>query len=193
MQGAVKALRGLGVLESGQGPKPGVPILLMWPLLLRGGAAAESQQRLGPGLFLGCWPGDPRSWGQVPYPCALLLNSTSQSPPRCLPTVQAVPWGNFDLERMRSDRADCGPGQHRHPETCLGCPCHLPAHCTPGSPLQGSGDTDGVSSCFPSSWSSHLHLLFNHQFCPHSSRAWGWAMDEVEVCAALDSGPLSSS
>ena len=87
--------------------------------------------------------------------CALLLNSTSQSPPRWASVrFQAVPWGNFDLERMRVTELTAAQGSTASLKPGLGCPCHLPAHWHTGQSLQGSGDTDGVFPAFLPRWFS---------------------------------------
>lgn len=68
--------------------------------------------------------------------CALLLNMASWLSPCTSVRFQDVPWGNFDLERMRvTDLAAAqGPAVSLRPG--LGCPCCLP---TPGMPGYCSG------------------------------------------------------
>lgn len=67
--------------------------------------------------------------GALPL-CALLLNGASWPN---IPTFhtsfrfQAVPWGNFDLERM-SDRSGCFPGPSHVTVPWPGLPRCLPAH-----------------------------------------------------------------
>lgn len=106
---------------------------------------------------LGCWLGVSGAWdrclaslcpppelGQLPAPPC----PPPPSPPA--PTsvrFQAVPWRNFDLERM-SDRSGCFPGPSHATEPWPELPCHLLTHWDTGQLFWGSGDTEGVFSAF---------------------------------------------
>lgn len=72
---------------------------------------------LCPGLLAWC-PG--AGTGALPL-CTLLLNGPSFPPfPQCQ-LFQAVPWGNFDLERMRVTDLAASQGQAMSLSPGLGC------------------------------------------------------------------------
>lgn len=94
--------------------------------------------------------------GTNALPLSVLLNSTSWSnpPPRASVRFRAVPWGNFDLERMRVTELAAAQGRAVSLRPGLGCPCHLPAHWDTRQSLQGSGDTEGIFPAFFPRWFS---------------------------------------
>lgn len=133
---------------------------------------------------LGCWPGvpgagdrcpasphPPPEWGQL------------AQPPSASVRFQAVPWGNFDLERMRVTDLAAAQGRAMSRSPGLGCPCHLPAPGTPDLYSGLRGHRRGFS-CF-------LSLPCSVHLCPvtgpctslpssspliHSCNRWSWGL-----------------
>lgn len=108
--------------------------------------------------------------------CFPLCKASSPPSPHASVRFRAVPWGNFDLERMRvTDLAAAqGPAVSLRPG--LGCPCYLSTYGTPSS-CHGLGTSKGafLLSKTPSFSKPLIHLLihFSLRLFMHSTSAVG--------------------
>lgn len=153
--------RRVGVV--GEAPSPWRPGVLgglgrrVWALMGGRGRGRSRCACVHPVPSLGCWPGVPGAGDRCPAsPHPPLEWGQLAQPPSASVRFQAVPWGNFDLERMRVTDLAAAQGRAMSPSPGLGCPCHLPAPGTPGCYLGLRGHGRGFSCFFSLPRSVHL-------------------------------------
>lgn len=129
----------LGVLGESGTEVPGArnPTYLCDPLSEgRAGFEAGVSVYVCPAPSLGCWPAVPGAGDRcLASVCPLPEQGQLAQHPHLPTSVRfpAVPWGNFDLERMRVTDLAASQGRAMSPSPGLGCPAAFPPTGTPGS------------------------------------------------------------